>query len=701
MSLLLVGTSYQRAPVELRELLAYDPGLRREALGRLGSTGSEAAVLATCNRTEVYGVSAEPAELEERIYGELADLSGLSHSELSPALYSVSDEAAALHLFRVAAGLDSTCPGKRRSSARCGRPTRPPARPTRRERRSTASSARLCGSGSGSGRRPPSARTPRRSRRPLPSSPNGSSKTSPVAESCSLAPGIPDNRSAANLISRGVGEIVVANRTPERAEALARRFDGRAVGLDVVEAELARADVVVASTGSQALVVTAAQVERAMKARRGRPIFFIDIAVPRDVDPAVIELGGSDLYDIDDLERVVAESVAGRREEAVRAEAIVSEEADAFRAWQLSLDVVPAISSLRARAESIRREELRRAEGRLAPLLPSQRQAVEALTSQIVAEASAPAHRPDERGCRRGRGRPLRGCGPPSLRARGRCWSGSEAAAVGSRLPRPSSLPTGFAARRPMSTSPSSRSQRPETATDRNRSARSVRAGLRQGDRGGAARRPDRRRRPLRQGHDLQRHRWARRRCLPSPRIPARRALRALMRDPARATGRHGPRPAGAHSYSRSSRASSSSPPRGNVDTRLRKRGERGLDAIVLAAAGLERLGLSSEIGYRFSPEEVLPEAGQGAIGLQVRVGEEHLVRMLDDPGTRERVAAERACVSRIGGGCLAPVAAYHDGQTLTALVADEDGAWLERRSGSDPVKLADELLAATASLRG
>jgi hydroxymethylbilane synthase len=142
-------------------------------------------------------------------------------------------------------------------------------------------------------------------------------------------------------------------------------------------------------------------------------------------------------------------------------------------------------------------------------------------------------------------------------------------------------------------------------------------------------------------------------------------------------------------------------PLRGNVDTRLRKRGERGLDAIVLAAAGLERLGLSGEIGHRFSVEEVLPEAGQGAVGLQVRVGEEGLVRMLDDPGTRERVAAERACVSRIGGGCLAPVAAFHDGQILTALVADEDGAWLKRRSGSDPVKLADELLMATASLRG
>ena len=141
-------------------------------------------------------------------------------------------------------------------------------------------------------------------------------------------------------------------------------------------------------------------------------------------------------------------------------------------------------------------------------------------------------------------------------------------------------------------------------------------------------------------------------------------------------------------------------PLRGNVDTRLRKRGERGLDAIVLAAAGLERLGLAGEIDYRFTPEEVLPEAGQGAVAMQVRAGEEELVAALDDPQTRTRVQAERACVSHIGGGCLAPVAAHHDGAVLTALVADEDGAWIERRSGLDPVALAEELLDATASLR-
>jgi hydroxymethylbilane synthase len=138
-------------------------------------------------------------------------------------------------------------------------------------------------------------------------------------------------------------------------------------------------------------------------------------------------------------------------------------------------------------------------------------------------------------------------------------------------------------------------------------------------------------------------------------------------------------------------------PLRGNIDTRLRKRGERGLDAVVLAACGLDRLGLAGEIGRRFSPEELLPEAGQGALALQVRAGEEGLVLEADDAETRRRVESERAVVSAIGGGCLAPVAAHHDGERLTALVADEDGAWVERRQGTDPDTLAAELAGVVA----
>jgi hydroxymethylbilane synthase len=139
-------------------------------------------------------------------------------------------------------------------------------------------------------------------------------------------------------------------------------------------------------------------------------------------------------------------------------------------------------------------------------------------------------------------------------------------------------------------------------------------------------------------------------------------------------------------------------PLRGNIDTRLRKRGERGLDAIVLAACGLDRLGLGREIGLRFEPETMLPEAGQGALALQVRVGDESLVAAADDGETRERVEAERTVVAAVGGGCLAPVAAHHDGTTLTGLVAAEDGSWIERRTGDDPAALGAEL--ADASTR-
>jgi hydroxymethylbilane synthase len=138
-------------------------------------------------------------------------------------------------------------------------------------------------------------------------------------------------------------------------------------------------------------------------------------------------------------------------------------------------------------------------------------------------------------------------------------------------------------------------------------------------------------------------------------------------------------------------------PLRGNIDTRLRKRAERGLDAVVLAACGLDRLGLAREIGRRFEPDELLPEAGQGALALQVREGEEHLVAATDDEETRERVEAERAVVASVGGGCLAPVAAHHDGRTLTGLVAAEDGSWVERLVGDDPAALGRELTDASA----
>jgi glutamyl-tRNA reductase len=384
MRLVLVGTSHHRAPVELREQLFVSAAENEELVRRLAGTDAEAVVLSTCNRTELYLVHGDAEAAQERAFAELTALAGVSRSEITPALYTVGDEAAALHLFRVAAGLDSMIPGEAQILGQV---------------RGAYELARSAGTAGPVLHRlfRQALRVGRRVRTETAIGENPASVSSAAAELAErvfgslegrrilvLGAGKMSDLATVNLISRGVESVFVANRSPERAEKLAQRFGGRAVGLDAVEDELEHADVVVASTSARGYVLSADQVARAMQSRRGRPIFFVDIAVPRDVDPAVNEIEGCYLYDIDDLERVVEESVAGRREEAVRAEAIAAEESDRFREWHLSLDVVPAIASLRALAESIREEELARAEGRLGSLSPSQRRAVESLTAQIV-----------------------------------------------------------------------------------------------------------------------------------------------------------------------------------------------------------------------------------------------------------------------------------------------------------------------------
>jgi glutamyl-tRNA reductase len=189
---------------------------------------------------------------------------------------------------------------------------------------------------------------------------------------------------ARNLRSRGAEITVVANRSEARGSELAGRLGARAIDLEQVGGSLADADVVVASTSAPGFVFGAAEAGAALRSRRGRPILLLDLAVPRDVDPALASIDGCFLYDIDDLEAVVETSLSGRRAEAVRAERIVAEEADRFREWQASLAVVPAIASLRARAEAIRMAELARAESRLGRLAESDRRLVEAMTAQIV-----------------------------------------------------------------------------------------------------------------------------------------------------------------------------------------------------------------------------------------------------------------------------------------------------------------------------
>jgi glutamyl-tRNA reductase len=180
--------------------------------------------------------------------------------------------------------------------------------------------------------------------------------------------------------------VTVVNRTVEHAERLASSLGARAVGLDELGGALADADVVVSSTSSPGFVLTPAELAPALRARRGRPVLFVDLAVPRDVDPALAAIDGCFVYDVDDLEAVVSSSLEGRRAEAVHAERIVAAEAERFRGWQASLTVVPAIASLRARAEAIRAAELARVESRLDRLPEGDRAVVDTVTAQIVAK---------------------------------------------------------------------------------------------------------------------------------------------------------------------------------------------------------------------------------------------------------------------------------------------------------------------------
>ncbi|HET7514016.1 MAG TPA: glutamyl-tRNA reductase [Gaiella sp.] len=379
MKIALAGVSHHTAPIELRERVAIDPGaaaaFARE-LARNGDDPVEAVVLSTCNRTELYVASTDHGA------GEIADsalraLAGADADSLAPVAYRLSDESAALHLFRVAAGLDSLVPGEGeilgqvRDAYERGAPG-PLLDRTFRMALHAGRRARL-------------------------ETAIGESPSSVPAAAAALAQqvfeGLEGKRvllvgagrtselTARNLRSRGAAVTAVANRTLEHAERLADELGARALFLDDVEQVLSTADIVVSSTSAPGFVLTAEQLVPALRARRGRPVLFVDLAVPRDVDPALASVDGCFVYDVDDLEAVVAASLEGRRAEAVNAERIVAAEAERFRAWQASLAVVPAIASLRAFAEEIRSSELARVEGKLPE---SERAVVDTVTAQIV-----------------------------------------------------------------------------------------------------------------------------------------------------------------------------------------------------------------------------------------------------------------------------------------------------------------------------
>jgi glutamyl-tRNA reductase len=371
MSIVLVGISHHQAPVELRERAALDPKRAAELARTLAGERSEAVCLSTCNRTELYLADESPEGAAEKAEAALLAL----EAELGPALYRLRDEDAALHLFRVAAGLDSLVPGEGEilGQVRAAHAAGATGAILDRLFRQALHAGKKARTETAIGESPASV----------------SSAAAALAEQVFgelrgrevvlIGAGKVGELAIRSLVSRGASIAFVANRTAGRAQELAVRFGGSPLSLDRVGDALARADVVISSTSAPGWTLTRELVERSLPLRKGRPLFLIDLAVPRDLEPSIHELDGCYLYDIDDLEAVVAETLADRGREAERAEKIVTEEAARFRAWQASLDVVPAIASLRAHAEEIRAAELDKAK-----LSGAERRAAESVTAAVL-----------------------------------------------------------------------------------------------------------------------------------------------------------------------------------------------------------------------------------------------------------------------------------------------------------------------------
>ena len=325
----------------------------------------DAVCLSTCNRTEIYLANGG----EDRAVASLEELAG---EPLDPVVYRLHDEAAAVHLFRVAAGLDSLVPGEGEilGQVRAAFDAASPGPLLDRVFRQALQIGKRVRTETAIGENPAS----------VPAA--AAALAQQVFGDLSgrrvllVGAGRVGELAAVNLSSRGATIAYVANRTAEAGHELATRFGATALALDELAGKLGDVDVVLSSTSAAGLVVNAHDVP----SHRRHPLFFIDIAVPRDVDPAVHELDGCYLYDIDDLEAVVAETLSDRRVEAAQAEQLVALEAERFRDWRASLEVVPAISALRSHAEEIRAAEL----AKLSGLSDKERRTVEAATSQIL-----------------------------------------------------------------------------------------------------------------------------------------------------------------------------------------------------------------------------------------------------------------------------------------------------------------------------
>src|SRR5438132_8443913 len=386
MTLFVAGLSHKNAPVELREQLAVEEDKLRELLRDVAATGAvqETLILSTCNRVEVYGVAEAPGEARAVVFRHLCRHRGLSHASIEPLLYTHVDDDAVRHAFRVAASLDSMLIGEPQILGQV------------KDAFAIAQACETVG---------PALHTLFTQAFAVGKRVRSETEIARHAVSVSFAAvelakkifaglggravllvgaGEMGELAARHLVEQGAFPIYVANRTWARAQELARALAGTAVPFADLGATMAIVDIVVTSTGASEPIITREAVQRALHLRRSRPLFFVDIAVPRDVEPTVNELDNVFCYDIDHLKQVVDANLREREREAQRAETIVKHEVERFVTGRLDQEVVPTIVSLRTRLEAIRQAELEKALAKLPDASPETRQTLEALSTAIV-----------------------------------------------------------------------------------------------------------------------------------------------------------------------------------------------------------------------------------------------------------------------------------------------------------------------------
>jgi glutamyl-tRNA reductase len=383
MNLQLIGVNHKTAPVEVRERLAISESRLPEAVRRFAAHPGidEGMILCTCNRVELV---AQTKNGSADLRGFLRQYFQLEPDTLEPHLYEYREKDAIRHLFRVTASLDSMIVGEPQILGQVKE-----AYATARAVGAVRSELDLL-----------LTRAFAVAKRVRTETAVGSSAVSVASVAVELAKkifgslngkhiylvgaGKMSELAARHLMAHGAAAIFVANRTYERAERLAAKFEGQAIRFEELYNTCDRADIVITSTGAPHAIFRREHGELFLSRRKNRPMFFIDIAVPRDVDAEMNKLDGIFVYDIDDLQQAVSSHVADRQKEAERAEAIIAIEVDRFQSRLQTLDVVPTIVSLQDHLETIRQAEIDRVRGRLGQLSPEQEMAVETLTRGIV-----------------------------------------------------------------------------------------------------------------------------------------------------------------------------------------------------------------------------------------------------------------------------------------------------------------------------